>query len=71
MDAEANEQIQRLEATVAHLEHQYDQLNKVVVEQGKEITRLMNQLQKTSSTVESMEMDRIKANNQKPPHSVI
>lgn len=71
MDSDSNERIEGLEASITHLEHQYDQLNQVVVEQGKEIARLLQQLQKTSSTLESIEMERIKSNNQKPPHSVI
>lgn len=71
MDSDSNESIQRLESSVSHLEHQYDQLNQVVVEQGKEIARLRQQLQKTSTALESIEMERIKSNQQKPPHSVI
>jgi uncharacterized coiled-coil protein SlyX len=71
MDPDSNQKIARLEASIAHLEHQYDELNGVVVEQARELTRLRLQLQKTSATMESIEMDRIKSNNPKPPHAVI
>jgi uncharacterized coiled-coil protein SlyX len=71
MDQDPDEKILQLEASIAHLERQYDELNGVVVEQGRELNRLRLQLQKTSATMESIEMDRIKSNNPKPPHSVI
>ena len=71
MDPKPNEGLHRLEAHMAHLEHQYEQLNQVVIEQGREITRLRQHLQTTSAALESMELERIKAHNPKPPHSVI
>ena len=71
MDSDMDKQIARLEASMAHLEHHYDALNSVVIAQGKEISRLRQQMQRTTNALESMELDRIKANPQKPPHSVI
>lgn len=71
MDPEAEQQITRLQAAVAHLEHQYDVLNGVVVEQGRELARLRQQLQKLTSSVENIETDRIRADQRKPPHAVI
>ncbi len=71
MDPDPKIRIVQLEASITHLEHQYDELNGVVIAQGRELTRLRLQLQKTSATMESIEMDRIKSNNPKPPHSVI
>ncbi len=68
MNDETSERLQRLESTVAHLERQLDELNDVVVEQGKLLDRLKKELQRQSSTVRSIELDRIKANNPRPPH---
>jgi uncharacterized coiled-coil protein SlyX len=50
------------------VERQYDELNQVVIEQSRIITRLQKELSKTSTAVETMELDRIRANNTKPPH---
>jgi hypothetical protein len=50
------------------LEHQVEQLNGVVVEQGKLVEHLKKQGQRQSAVLETMELERIKANNPKPPH---
>lgn len=68
MDKELSERLEKLESNLAHLEHQYDQLNQVVLEQGRLLTKLQLLQQRTSQTVESMELDRIKSTNSKPPH---
>lgn len=60
--------IQKLESNMAHLEHQYDQLNEVVMEQGRQLSRLMSSHQKVSLAVETIELERIKSNVTKPPH---
>jgi uncharacterized coiled-coil protein SlyX len=43
-------------------------LNQVVLEQAKQLAKLQALQQRISQTVETMEMDRIKATNPKPPH---
>ena len=53
---------------MAHLEHQSEQLNGVVLEQGRRLEYLKKQLQRQSAALETMELERIKANNPKPPH---
>jgi uncharacterized coiled-coil protein SlyX len=63
-----NDAIQKIEAHLAHVERQVEQLNEVVVEQSKEIDRLKLQLRRVSETMETMEVDRIKSTNAKPPH---
>lgn len=68
MESSPDERLQRLEAHVSHLEHLCDQLNAVVTDQARELDRLRQGLQRIGRSVESMEMDRIKANNPKPPH---
>jgi len=57
-----------IESHVAHLEHQVEQLNAVVIEQGKLLERLKKEVQRQSSAMETLELERIKANNPKPPH---
>ena len=63
-----SERLQKIEAHLAHLEHQYEQLNEVVIEQGRALARLQKESTKTSHAVETMELERIRANNSKPPH---
>lgn len=61
-------QLKKIESHLAHLERQYDELNKVVIEQGRIIARLEKENSKVSAAVQSMELERIRANNPKPPH---
>jgi uncharacterized coiled-coil protein SlyX len=68
MNAETVQRFERIEAHVAHLEHQVEQLNEVVIEQGKLAEYLKKQLQRQSAVLETMELERIKANNPRPPH---
>ena len=68
MPDKTSQRLQKIEAHVAHLEHQVDQLNQVIIEQGKAIETLKRQAQRQASTLESIELDRIKSTNPKPPH---
>lgn len=68
MSDETTQRFEKLEAHVAHLEHQVEQLNEVIIEQGKLVERLKKEVQRNSSAMETMELERIKANNPKPPH---
>ena len=63
MNAETLQRLERLEASVAHLEHQVEQLNEVVTGQSKLVEVLKKQVQRQSGVLETMEMERIKANN--------
>jgi uncharacterized coiled-coil protein SlyX len=65
---DAESRLQKLESNIAHLEHQYDELNKVVIEQSRSITRLQSELSRASETLRCAEIERIRANNPKPPH---
>ena len=69
--SEHNERLERAEAAVAHLEHQYDQLNRVVVEQSKLLERLRKQLERLTETLETQELERIRGTSAKPPHSSV
>ena len=68
MNEEISQRLQKLEAHVAHLEHQVEQLNGVVIEQDKLLERLKKEIQRQSSTIETIELERIKVNNPRPPH---
>jgi uncharacterized coiled-coil protein SlyX len=67
-ESEFKERLQKLESNVAHLEHQFDELNKVIVDQEKTIRKQQTQLQRMAQTLEAAELERIKSTNPKPPH---
>ena len=68
MSDESTQRLERIEANVAHLEHQVEQLNGVLVEQSRLVEQLKRQAQCQSATLEAIELERIKATNPKPPH---
>ena len=68
MDTATAARLEKLEAAMAHVEHQHEQLNQVVVEQARTIARLQKELALASASLTGMELERIRANNQKPPH---
>jgi uncharacterized coiled-coil protein SlyX len=68
MPDENSQRIDRLESHLAHLERQVEQLNGVVIEQGKLLDRLRKETQRQSSAMQTLELERIKSNLQKPPH---
>jgi SlyX protein len=68
MSEEISERFAKLESHVAHLEHQVEQLNGVVIEQGKVIDRLRKQVQLQARAMETAVVEQAKANNPKPPH---
>jgi uncharacterized coiled-coil protein SlyX len=68
MDPELNERLTRIESSLAHVEHLCEQLSQVIMEQGREISRVTAHQQKVAQTVEAMELERVKATNSKPPH---
>ena len=66
--SDAERRLEKIESHLAHLERQFEELNQVVVEQAKIIARLQKEHAKVSTAVQTMEVDRIRANNPKPPH---
>jgi uncharacterized coiled-coil protein SlyX len=68
MDKELAGRLEKLESHLAHLEHQYDQLNQVVLEQARLLAKTQAQQQKMAQSVEGIELERIKSTNPKPPH---
>lgn len=60
--------LEQLESAHAHLERQYEELNRVVIAQGRLLDKLKAQQEVATHTLEGMELERVKANNAKPPH---
>ena len=58
----------KMESHIAHLEHQLEQLNNVVIEQGRLLARLQKDHARLAGTIGSIELERIKGTNPKPPH---
>ena len=68
MANENSQRLDKLESHLAHLEHQVEQLNEVVIEQGKLLDRLKKETQRQSGIMQTLELERMKSNVQKPPH---
>ena len=68
MDKELAARLDKIESHLAHLEHQHEQLNQVVVEQAKTIAKMQGHQTRLSDTLESIELERVKSTNTKPPH---
>ncbi|MFM8878517.1 MAG: SlyX family protein [Verrucomicrobiota bacterium] len=64
-----NSRLEQAEAALAHLERNFDELNSVVIAQGRTIARLQKQLETLGETLRGQDLDRIQPHNQKPPHS--
>jgi uncharacterized coiled-coil protein SlyX len=64
----SEDRLQKIESHLAQLERLYEQLNQVVIEQEKTLHRLHLQQQRLSKSMETMELERIKATNPRPPH---
>jgi uncharacterized coiled-coil protein SlyX len=68
MSEEMSARLGKLETHVAHLEHQVEQMNEVIIVQGKLLERLKKEVQRQSTALQTAELEQIKANNAKPPH---
>ena len=68
MPDENSQRMDRLESHLAHLEHQVEQLNGVVIEQGKLLDWLRKETQRQSGAMQTLELERMKSDVQKPPH---
>ncbi|MBI5775060.1 MAG: SlyX family protein [Verrucomicrobia bacterium] len=58
----------QIESHLAHVERLCEELNKVLVAQGRIIARLQAQQRKLSESIESQEGERIRQTNPRPPH---
>ncbi len=66
MSDENSQRMDKLETHLAHLEHQVDELNAVIIEHGKLLDRLKREVQRQSNIMQTLELERMKSNNQKP-----
>ena len=62
------ERLEKVETHLAHVERLYDELNQVVIEQAETLRRMQNQQQRVTSALDSLELERIRSTNAKPPH---
>lgn len=62
------ERLQKMESSLAHLEHQYDQLNQIVIRQEKVLSRLRTVVERVDGTLREFELNQVRDNNAKPPH---
>jgi uncharacterized coiled-coil protein SlyX len=67
-DPDVNERLETLEMSVAHLERTVDQLNQVIIEQGNALRHFQTHQKQLASTLEALELERIRSTNPKPPH---
>ncbi len=67
MPDENSQRIDRLESHLAQLQHQVEQLNGAVIEQGKLLDWLRKETQRQSGAMQTLELERMKSNVQKPP----
>jgi SlyX protein len=63
-----SQRLDRLESHLAHLDHHLEQLNGVVIEQGKLLDRLKKDIQRQFRTMQTLELERIKSKAERPPH---
>lgn len=68
MDDEVAERLKRMESTIAHLEHLTERLNEVVTDQGRELSQLKRKYLAQAQSLETIELERIRSTNAKPPH---
>ena len=64
----ASLRIEQMETLFAHLERQFEQLNSVVIEQGKTLVRLQKRLEDLDQAVLGQDLERSPSAQQKPPH---
>lgn len=69
MSKELESRIEQLEIDLAHANHTIDELNTVVIEQGKQINRLTRKLISMTDQVEEL-IDNVLPGHhvEKPPH---
>lgn len=64
----ASARIEQMETLFAHLERQFEQLNSVVIEQGKTLGRLQKRMEDLDHAVQGQDVERASSAQQKPPH---
>jgi SlyX protein len=68
MNDEVAERLTRLESAIAHLERLTEQLNEVIIDQRRQLDHLKKKLDLQGQSLETIELERIRSTNPKPPH---
>jgi uncharacterized coiled-coil protein SlyX len=68
MDNALAARLEKIESALAHLERQHEELNRVVVEQARLLGKLQKEVARAAEALQGAELERIRANNAKPPH---
>lgn len=68
MSDELVQRLEKLESHLSHVERLVEQMNEVLVEQGRVVTRLQARLRQVNDTLEAQELERIRTTSAKPPH---
>jgi uncharacterized coiled-coil protein SlyX len=58
----------KIEEALAHLQHDYDSLNKVAIEQARQLARVQRQMEDLGGRMSQHELERIRETSAKPPH---
>lgn len=69
MNDSVEDRLHAIERHLSHVERQNEELNAVVIEQGRTLAKLQTALRRLSETIETAELDRLHADHRKPPHS--
>lgn len=65
---EAAQRLDRLEASIAHLDRLADQLNEALVEQGRQLTRLNRRLEQLAEALQVRDDAASPPPQERPPH---
>jgi uncharacterized coiled-coil protein SlyX len=68
METPPDNRLQIIESGLAHLERQYEQLNEIVIEQGRVLAKLHKQVERVAETLVEIGGERSKETQSKPPH---
>ena len=68
MNETLEQRLIRVESSLAHLEKLCDDLNRIVAEQDKQLTKLQTLHRSTIDQLATFELERIHADHTKPPH---
>ena len=68
MNNDISQRLEKIESHFAFLEHQFEKLNEVLIEHTRLLKKIQTQQQRLAQTVETIEVERIKADRSKPPH---
>lgn len=60
--------LEKIESALAHLDHQYEQLNEMVIAQDKLLARLQKVAERVDGALQALALEQTRAGNTRPPH---